>query len=54
MEQPIILFIHFSNLFIHYTILIIQNGTLIEIIQNTIFIQKHHNVAKWARHIKKT
>jgi len=36
----------------------IQNGTLIEIIQNAIFIQNHHNVkenvAKCARHIKKT
>jgi len=38
MEQHIILFIHFSNLFIHYAILFIT----------------HHNVAKCARHIKKT
>jgi len=38
MEQPIILFIHFSNLFIHYEILFIT----------------HYNVAKCARHIKKT
>jgi len=54
-----IILIHYSNLFIHYAIFIrihvrfnqslfeyaiIQNAPLIEIIQNTIFNQKHRNV----------